>query len=212
MWLGGCPLSPGDTWADHGALASTLARVEELGVDADSLHLLYGPLALQVIVAEGEGLGDLEADRSIKPKRVTFAGEAWRWKPLTSTLEGGAFLAGIERLALCFSAPGLHAAPCAASLASSVSKEREEVWGGEGPEWMREVPLEMMPRLRTLELVSTSANTRGMAPVRHVRVGLDARESVVLVPVDMCVGLGDVSNVSRRNNDWERTWITRLDD
>ncbi|KZP27563.1 hypothetical protein FIBSPDRAFT_948485 [Athelia psychrophila] len=163
MWLGGCPSVPGDTGADYDALAMALIGVEELGVDADSLHLLYGPL--QVASAAG-GMMNLKA----RVRRVTFAGEVWRWKPLTSTPEGGAFLADIERLSLCFTVPGPHAAPCAAAAAAAAAGVSTPMGRkGEGPEWMREVPLEMMPRLRVLEFVSTIA--RGMSYVTIDRQG-----------------------------------------
>ncbi|KAF7362197.1 hypothetical protein MVEN_00565800 [Mycena venus] len=75
---------------DYGALYDIICRVESLGLNFRSLHLLYN------------GLASPGADpaRDWKCGRVTFAGLFPRWKPLTSSTEGMIFLSRISHLTL----------------------------------------------------------------------------------------------------------------
>ncbi|KAF7982278.1 hypothetical protein HWV62_29533 [Athelia sp. TMB] len=172
LYLGGTPLAPGAAF-DCAALARTLAGVVELGVDAAALHLLTGALSLA------------PAHCPLVVRRVTFAGAAWRWNPLTSSPEGGAFLARITRLRLWFDDPRAHAA----------GRENEGAGKG-GPAWMGEVPFGMLRSLERLEFASG-----GLVGVHRVGEG-GARDVGV---VSECGG-------GVRAGGWMEAWAARLDE
>ncbi|KAJ6449629.1 hypothetical protein DFH09DRAFT_893720, partial [Mycena vulgaris] len=79
-----------DYCINYAALYEVVRGVDSLGLDFRSLHLLYN------------GLASPGADpaRDWQCRRVTFAGSFPRWKPLTSTMEGTAFLSRITHLTL----------------------------------------------------------------------------------------------------------------
>ncbi|KAF7965436.1 hypothetical protein HWV62_43525 [Athelia sp. TMB] len=175
LYLGGTPLAPGAAF-DCAALARTLARVAELGVDADALHLLTGALAHAHSHPETHPL---------LVRRVTFAGAAWRWNPLTSSPEGGAFLAHITRLRLWFDDPRAHAAG-----------REDEGEGKGGPAWMGEVPFGMLGSLERLEFASG-----GVVGVH--RVGEQGARDV---------GVVSEFGGGVRAGGWMEAWAARLDE
>lgn len=124
-------------WVDYGALGEVIcgSGLEDLCVDEGSLHLLYGALACFPAATMG-------------PRRVTFTGPTWRWKPLTSTPEGCAFLARIKYLTLWFSNPEMHDAPFGA-----MPRRKGE---GRAPKWVGSVPFEMMGCLRGVGLLAAA--------------------------------------------------------
>ncbi|KAJ7076845.1 hypothetical protein B0H15DRAFT_752897, partial [Mycena belliarum] len=79
-----------DYFINYSALYEIMRGVDSLGLNFRSLHLLYN------------GLTSSGADpaQDWKCHHVTFAGSIPRWKPLTSNLEGMAFLSRITHLTL----------------------------------------------------------------------------------------------------------------
>lgn len=75
---------------NYSALYEIIRGVKSLGLDFRSLHLLYNGLAS----ANANPTVDWEC------RQVTLAGPLWRWRPLTSTTEGMAFLTQITHLVL----------------------------------------------------------------------------------------------------------------
>jgi hypothetical protein len=75
---------------DYGALYEIIRGVDSLGLNFRSLHLLYNGLA-------STGANPAE---DWQCRHVTFAGSLPRWKPLTSSAEGIAFLSRITHLTL----------------------------------------------------------------------------------------------------------------
>jgi hypothetical protein len=146
MWCGPCREAlvdePRDSpsWLDYGALCEVMRNVEHLGIN-QSLHLLYNSLASDVDamgVDEVDGKG-ISLPIPWKCRKVTFSGDFWRWKPLTSTGEGTAFLANITHLVL-WMKDHHH---CHHHGELSVSTAKSEVT----PRFMESVPFEMMKSL-----------------------------------------------------------------
>lgn len=106
MWCGdSCPPlveEPHDSpfWLDYGALWEVMRSVESLAIHFSSLHLLYEGLATERFDAmEVDG----EKEKAIsgwKCRNLTCVGPMWRWKPLSSTMEGSVFLDHIKELVM----------------------------------------------------------------------------------------------------------------
>jgi len=149
MWCGMCREAlvdePRDSpmWLDYGALWEVMRNVESLGIDNSSLHLLYNGLATDVDAMNADGVDEkgIMATRRWKCRKVTFAGDYWRWKPLTSTAEGSAFLASITHLVLWMREQSHchHHGPQPASTINS--------------RFMEDVPFEMMKNLTDVGFV-----------------------------------------------------------
>ncbi|KAH7911318.1 hypothetical protein BJ138DRAFT_1150943 [Hygrophoropsis aurantiaca] len=92
---------------DYTLLAPILFSARELGLDFSCLHVLYHSLeAVWMNATAGMSPYDNYSAQSPltplpwKTTTLTLKGGFWRWRPLTSTAEGSAFLASIERLVL----------------------------------------------------------------------------------------------------------------
>ncbi|KAJ7125071.1 hypothetical protein C8R44DRAFT_782209 [Mycena epipterygia] len=77
-------------YIDYAALTEVISGVDSLGLTWSSLHLLYNGLT-------SSGAASVE---DWNCRHVTFAGYFPRWKPLTSSMEGTAFLSRITHLTL----------------------------------------------------------------------------------------------------------------
>ncbi|KAH7920611.1 hypothetical protein BV22DRAFT_1039663 [Leucogyrophana mollusca] len=111
LWVGECwdipPLPPAaDSSAsdfnvpdiDYALLAPVLLAAPEFGVDFACLHVLYKSLEVAWTTS-----CCFESDSPLLPWKthtLTLAGDFWRWRPLTSTAEGSAFLGSISQLVL----------------------------------------------------------------------------------------------------------------
>ncbi|TFK44873.1 hypothetical protein BDQ12DRAFT_673732 [Crucibulum laeve] len=107
---------------DYTTLYDVIRGVESLGLNFLSLHLLYNGLSAP--------LSNPREDWFCR--RVTLAGLFWRWKPLTSTSEGLAFLRQITHLNLWI--PDHQIDP--------LSPNRSPI-----PRWVEQVPFALMPNL-----------------------------------------------------------------
>jgi hypothetical protein len=75
---------------DYSALYGVMRNAENLGIDFNSLHILYRGLAS----AGACPITDWNC------RKVVFSGEYYRWSPLVVTVEGSAFLSRITHLVL----------------------------------------------------------------------------------------------------------------
>jgi hypothetical protein len=164
MWCGTCPEAlvdePRDStaWLDYGALWEVMRNVERLGIHYESLHLIYNGLATEVDAMEVDEIDgkSISSTSRWKCQKITFAGDYWRWKPLTSTKEGSAFLANITHLVL-WMTDNSHERNSASMINSKVT-----------PMWMENVPFEMMRNLTDVGFV---------LPIS--REDLDSRRSII---------------------------------
>lgn len=105
-----------DDLLDYGLLYEIISKVQSLGLNFRSLHLLYNGLAS----AAAQSLQGWNC------RRLTLAGAMWRWKPLTSTPEGMAALSHLTHLTLWI--PTQDSRPIVAPEGTRV------------PQWVQHVP------------------------------------------------------------------------
>ncbi|KAG1788693.1 uncharacterized protein HD556DRAFT_1402674 [Suillus plorans] len=133
---------------DFGLLAPVVLSAPSLALDFESLWLLYG--CLESAWSSHVNTNDLV--RVPPPWRInnlTLVGEFNRWRPLTSTAEGSAFLASISRLS--FLSPTraqTHLLPTYDPCFDDLEHRKYPL-----PEWMTSVPWESFKHLQTVSLV-----------------------------------------------------------
>lgn len=116
-----------------------MRNVENLGINYSSFHLLYNGLATDKTDVNQVGVTGFSAPTQWKCRKVTFAGDIWRWARLTSTKEGLAFLASITRLVVWI--PDHYGVP-------------RILWGNWSmPWWFVKVPFGKMNGLRDIGIV-----------------------------------------------------------
>ena len=108
-------------YLDYGSLSDITQRVLSFGVSIRSQHLLYSGLA--------SPFSNPAHISSWRCRQLTFAGEFWRWMPLTSTPEGLACLRQVTHLVLWFDGQ------CDQHTNSAI------------PSWLKYVPFHLMPAL-----------------------------------------------------------------
>lgn len=190
-----------EEWLDYRALWEVMRGVESLGIYCDGLHLLYNGLATDFDIADAM---DMDFDvgpeptidsKSVAPefmttsaqkvtewncRRVTCVGNRWRWKPLTSTAEGTAFLARLTHLVMWIPETGyqpqprlqarLHSSQTSMGARSSSSSATNLT-----PPWLARVPFNMMPNLMDLGfLPGTTPGVLSMIPTEMVVYHLPA--------------------------------------
>lgn len=167
MWCGTCWEAlvdePTDSpaWLDYGVLWEVMRNVESLGIHSRSYHLLYNGLATERMDAMDvdSGTGSANHAAAWRCQKITLAGDPWRWKPLTSTAEGTAFLSQITHLMLWF--PDNHRPPV----------ERSRLGPEELPVWMHDVPFEMMQSLTDFGFVFSTKAPKQMLAYHFPREG-----------------------------------------
>lgn len=133
---------------DFSLLAPVLLSAPSLALDFESLWLLYGCLES----AWNSRIHINDPERTPPPWRtnnLTLVGDFNRWRPLTSTTEGSAFLASISRLS--FLSPTraeTHLLPTYDPCFDDLEHRKYPL-----PEWMTSVPWGSFKRLRTVSLV-----------------------------------------------------------
>lgn len=220
MWCGTCwevlVDEPRDSasWLDYDALWDVIRNVESLGINCQSTHLLYNSLAAGVARVPVEA--EAAALPQWKCRRVTFAGDYCRWRPLTSTAEGSAFLSRITHLVLWMPDP-YH------EREGGSSKTSSEVT----PRWMENVPFGMMESLTDVAFV-LSRPRRPVAPGSMVvptemlayhcaennarmfqRWAVDDGDPAshgMVIPLNIEVTADEKGVV--RVLDWEKAWVT----
>lgn len=92
LWLADCwePLPLAGYTLDYSALYQVMRNAKHLGLEFNSLHLLYYGLASAGACPSTDW----------NCRRVTFVGEHYRWTPLVMTTEGSEFLSRITHLIL----------------------------------------------------------------------------------------------------------------
>lgn len=156
MWCGTCWEAlvdePRDSasWLDYTALWEVMRNVESLGIHYQSLHLLYNGLSTEVNAMEVDDVDgkSISSTTRWKCRKITFAGDYWRWKPLTSTKEGSAFLASISHLVL-WMADHSPEQQSGSTINSDVT-----------PRWMENVPFETMKSLTDVGFVVSNSRKR----------------------------------------------------
>ncbi|KAG2338272.1 hypothetical protein BDR05DRAFT_969342 [Suillus weaverae] len=132
---------------DFSLLAPVLLSAPSLALDFESLWLLYG--CLESAWNSHIHINDPERARpSWRTNILTLVGEFNRWRPLTSTAEGSAFLASISRLS--FLSPTnaeTHLLPTYDPCFDDLEHRKYPL-----PEWMTNVPWDSFKRLRTVSL------------------------------------------------------------
>ncbi|KAJ7594967.1 hypothetical protein C8J56DRAFT_453559 [Mycena floridula] len=83
------PLVDCDDDIDYRALYEIFRNVDQLDISFNSMHLLYNSLT-SIDPSAGQW----------SCRRLVLSGKHWRWSPLTSTVEGQAFLQQLTHLAL----------------------------------------------------------------------------------------------------------------
>ncbi|KAG2158650.1 uncharacterized protein EDB93DRAFT_1119485 [Suillus bovinus] len=133
---------------DFSLLAPVLLSAPSLALDFESLWLLYG--CLESAWSSHINMNDPErAPLPWRADNLTLVGEFNRWRPLTSTAEGSAFLASISRLSfLSPSRAETHLLPTYDPCFNDL-----EHWKYPLPEWMTSVPWDSFKRLQTVSLV-----------------------------------------------------------
>jgi hypothetical protein len=230
MWCGTCSEAlvdePRDSpsWLDYGALWGVMRNVERLGIHYQSLHLIYNGLATEADMMDVDEIDgkSISSTSRWKCKKITFAGDYWRWRPLTSTKEGSAFLANITHLVL-WMRDHSHERKSASTINSKVT-----------PRWMENVPFEMMRNLTDLGFV-LSIRREGitsssiMAPTQMLVYHQPKRASAASVAVSsehdpmffrrwavddmdpvshgMVLPLYVEATVDERTLSWEKAWL-----
>lgn len=133
---------------DFGLLAPVVLSAPSLALDFESLWLLYGCLES----AWSSHVNTNDPVRVPPPWRInnlTLVGEFNRWRPLTSTAEGSAFLASISRLSFLSPARAqTHLLPTYDPCFDDLEYRKYPL-----PEWMTSVPWESFKHLQTVSLV-----------------------------------------------------------
>jgi len=181
MWCGTCwevlVDEPEDSpsWLDYGALWEVMRNVESLGIHLQSMHLLYNGLATEVYAMDVDEAGgkDISSMTQWKCRRVTLTGDYCRWRPLTSTAEGSAFLASITHLVL-WMPDHYHGWQSASTTNSEVT-----------PKWMENVPFEMMGSLTDVAFVLSKpgrpeASNSIVAPTQMLAYHLPKRDTTTI--------------------------------
>lgn len=215
MWCGkSCPPlvdEPRDSpfWLDYGALWEVMRSVESLAVNFSSLHLLYEGLATERFDAmEVDG----EKEKAVsewKCRNLTCVGPMWRWKPLSSTMEGSIFLSQIKELVMWTSSiPSANAANPFHSrdIPWLMMKSLTDI-GFVVPASERTLPNKMVvfqiPKIE--ETPSITPLLPVYSPLAPYEPIIDAKEdprrSVRTLDVKVRGDSGDV--------DWERAWAQR---
>ncbi|KAF8161258.1 hypothetical protein B0H34DRAFT_372654 [Crassisporium funariophilum] len=125
-------------YANYNILYPIFSRAKTLGLNFNSLHLLY------------EVLGGAYTDclPQWQCKRATFAGTFPRWNPITSTTAGLAFLRQLTHLTVWVSGePASTLAP------------------NQVPDWVEKVPFEYMPNLIHFAFSLTGSSANPTVPV-----------------------------------------------
>jgi len=198
MWCGTCwevlVDEPRDSpsWLDYGALWEVMRNVESLGIKSQSMHLLYNGLATEVDamdVDEADGKA-IPSTTPWKCRRVTFAGDYCRWRPLTSTAEGSAFLASITHLVLWM--------PDHNYERQSASTTNSEVT----PRWMEHVPFEMMRSLTDIGFVLS----RFTRPVASNSIMVPSQMLAYHLPKHGTTSIDETSLPSEHDPTYFRRW------
>ncbi|KAG2354029.1 hypothetical protein BDR07DRAFT_1431036 [Suillus spraguei] len=135
---------------DFSLLAPGLLSAPSLALDFESLWLLYG--CLESTWSSHVHTNDPERTPSNplwRTDNLTLVGEFNRWRPLTSTTEGSAFLASISRLSFLSPAKAeTYLLPTYDPCFDDLENRKYPL-----PEWMASVPWDSFKRLRTVSLV-----------------------------------------------------------
>lgn len=214
---------------DFSLLAPALLSAPSLALDFESLWLLYGCLES----AWNSHIHMNDPERAPPPWRtnnLTLVGELNRWRPLTSTAEGSAFLASISRLS--FLSPKrteTHLLPTYDPCFDDLEHRKYPL-----PAWMTSVPWDFFKHLRTVSLalprivLTVAAKTSLSEEDVDVEVLtlFDPPHSAYWEPKDIsaytesgegCIvsvgvraELGDSSVQNRVSFDWEEAWARGL--
>ncbi|KAG1775235.1 hypothetical protein EV702DRAFT_973442 [Suillus placidus] len=126
-------------------LAPVLLSTPSLALGFESLWILYGCLES----AWNSHMNDPERTHPLwRTNNLTLVGGYKRWRPLTSTAEGSAFLASISRLSfLSITKAETHLLPTYDPCFDDLEHRKHPL-----PEWMKSVPWDLFKRLRTVSL------------------------------------------------------------
>jgi len=132
---------------DFSLLAPVLLSSPSLALDFESLWLLYG--CLESAWNSHNYMNDIERTPPRRTTNLTLVGAFNRWRPLTSTTEGSAFLASISRLSfLSPTTAETHLLPTYDPCFDDMEHRKYPL-----PEWMTNVPWASFKRLQTVSLV-----------------------------------------------------------
>jgi hypothetical protein len=146
LWCRECweDLSPNFPSINYRMLHEIMQNADSLGLDFNCLHLLYNALASW----------DTDPLLYWKCTKITLTGELWRWRPLTMTPEGSAFLAKITHLVLWMPSEN---PPSFAGKGATVCEARV-------PEWIQQVPFSSFSSLQRVAFPLASRPTFHACP------------------------------------------------